>query len=99
MTAAVNAAPLATHNQAPSSFSPRSLISHFRLLVVFFISFFMLFLISLTEKSIAEFRKNASIKVTLFHLFYFYFLCLFGALGTATHPKPSLFLSFKVVSD
>jgi len=94
MTAAVNAAPLATHNQAPSSFSPRSLISHFMFLVVFF----MLFLISLTEKSIAEFSKNASIKVTLFHLFYFYFLCLFSALGTVDHPKPSLFSVFKVVS-
>jgi len=95
MTAAVNAAPLATHNQAPSSFSPRSLISHFMFLVVFF----MLFFISLTEKSITEFRKSASIKVTLFHLFYFYFLCLFGTLGTVAHPKPSLFLSFKVVSN
>jgi hypothetical protein len=95
MTSSVNAAPLATHNQAPSSFSPRSLISHFMFLVVFF----MLFFISLTEKSIAEFSKSASIKVTLFHLFYFYFLWLFGTLGTVDHPKPSLFLSFKVVSN
>ena len=52
----------------------------------------------ITENSISQSRKKASIKVTLFHLFYFYFLCLFGALGTVTHPKPSLFLRFKVVS-
>jgi hypothetical protein len=58
----------------------------------------MLFFLSLTEDSIAQFQKNASIKVTLFHLFYFYFLCLFGALGTVDHPKTSLFLIIKVVS-
>ena len=56
MTADVNAALLATNNQAPSSFSPRSLISHFMFLVVFF----MLFFISLTEKSITEYRKKAT---------------------------------------
>jgi hypothetical protein len=52
----------------------------------------------ITENSISQSLKKASIKVTLFHLFYFYFLCLFSTLGTVTHPKPSLFLKFKVVS-
>ena len=43
------------------------------ILISLFILFISLFFLSLTEDSIAQFQKKASIKVTFFHLFYFYF--------------------------
>jgi len=49
--------------------------------ISFFISFFMLFFLSLTGDSIAETQKNASIKVTLFHLFFFIFFAYLAHLA------------------
>jgi hypothetical protein len=62
----------------------------------FFISFFILFFLSLTGFSIAEFQKNASIKVTLFHFFLFLFFTFLGTVGTRPARKRLFFTFLKL---